>query len=106
MQISDHYVHFSFGEMINVLSVVVPRVRDRQCLNTFCRKGRQDNGIRSFKIPYSSQRFSPVFAFSYGFVGWGAVSNNCLFLVWAVGDFVVFILISFLADLDLCRNYA
>jgi mannose-6-phosphate isomerase-like protein (cupin superfamily) len=37
---------------------------------------------------------------------WIAVSNDCIFSVWAIGDFVSFLLISFLADLDLYPNYA
>jgi hypothetical protein len=34
------------------------------------------------------------------------VSNDCIFSVWAIGDFVSFLLISFLADLDLYPDYA
>jgi hypothetical protein len=40
VKITDHNVYLPFSEMVDRLSVSVPSIRDRQCLNAFRRQSR------------------------------------------------------------------
>jgi hypothetical protein len=50
VQVSDHYVHFAFVEVADVLSVPIRQVSNRDCFNAFGCKFRQEERVGSFEI--------------------------------------------------------
>ena len=60
MQVSDHYVYFASAEVIDELSMTVPRIRNWYCLDAFSGKLREKERIGSFEVSNSGQQLSPL----------------------------------------------